>query len=453
MYSITNFIKTYIPSDTCIVLQDSVGRVTNALNVCKYLDLGTTTNVLWVTLSGNLKLNLPFDTTQHAQQAASALRNVLDSLYPNCALQTPIPPLTPYTTLTVTVTQYLVLITNSTVAAFQWYDISDPGNQFGLGVGEVYRVLPLTINDPYPEGTRLSNKEKIFLNFVDLRIEESLIEAQHLKTSGEGQITTDIYSTFLTATNGGSIVSTNSNNIEANNSLLSVDSCNNIKAEESKVIIANSSEVILRSIQGVHGISLDVSPYVFNDVQVDIGTSIGKQGREFINIDPNEVLYAYQRNIYQVILPSPLLIADLVKLLDNPFIFSNATFKFLITTTLNGHSLTIQDKSGNPLKVITDAYLGREVSFIYNNQTGLFELEPIESVTTKKINITVSSNGQTTFTGVTLYPPVYPTISILFINGVEQRYSIDYYFNNSDLIWNSSSHILETTDRVELLYT
>ena len=446
MYLNSNFIKSFTSTDTCIVFQDSTGRVTRTINVCKYLDLGSVNNILWITLSGNIKVNLDFSSSTQAQQAVVTLRSALDSLYPNCALQTPVPSL-PSSILSLTVNQYIAQIANSSFSLLQWYDVTDTNNVFGEGANSVFRVQTLTINDSYPKGIVLSTNKKIILNFTDLVEEESLLLSQHIITTGESQVSTDISSDYLTATNASSITSVNSHTIEADNSIITVTNCSNIVAENSRVILANSTRVEMREISGVSTPVLDLSMYSFSNVQINIGNSIGKQGREDVNTTNNEVLNAYERYIYQQV---PVLSDNLTKVLNSPFDSSSAIFKFIIPNTLNGYTLTIKDFNGNVIASITDAYANKTVSFIFNNVTVLFELEQLEETNQAATFLTVSTNGQTTFSNATSWNPSGTTE--LFINGIKQTYMTDYYFNNSDLIWTNASFSLETTDIVELLY-
>jgi hypothetical protein len=64
--------------------------------------------------------------------------------------------------------------------------------------------------------------------------------------------------------------------------------------------------------------------------------------------------------------------------------------------------------------------------------------------------LTVTVNGQTAFTLSTI--PAIPNLSILSINGIKQRWGIDYSIAATSLTWTNASFTLETTDHMDILY-
>lgn len=442
------FIAPYSPTDTVIGIRtsslDSVVNI-NVGNIQKILGEG---NIVWIVNKDQTRITIPFNNETDAKSAITILNATLEQLLPN--VRSKFGPIAiqavPMTIIPITLANYIIAAGSNSLIQLQYYSVVDSGNVFGFGPGTIYIVQALATNDLSPAGRIASTGEKIILDFSSNKIVSYIHEGNKIFATNDSRVTAST-STYLNASDKSLITASGSQNIEARNfSILDVTNCNKVVVDNfCNLTLANCTNCTFNNITG------NLSAFIFSNITVDKNQSKGLETQAVLNATNNEVLNAY---IVSNRLSIPILAANLIKKLDNPITDANATFIIKAESSQLGiYSLTIQDKNGATLAIITSAYDGLEVSFSFNKVTGLFELNPI-GVKEKVLLLTVGINGQTLFSSVLVPTPIYPTLAKLAVNGVDQVYGVgkDFTITGDSLTWVSTSYNLETTDVVKVTY-
>ena len=452
MYNSSNFIAPYNLTDYVLSFIDTNNRRVININVCRYLNLGVDSNIIWVSLEGNEKITLEFSSALEANSAATLLKNALDTLVPNCPIGgsggSPLPSQT-LTIIDVTVAEYETLRSLSqltdTVDAdkVQWYDVTDTGNLFGEGVGSKFRVLALNPTDGLPAGFCINTLRFGVLDFDNHKFKNTYLNSNNIYTSN------DSYNNSGSAKNifviNKSTLSGNKNEqIYLNNSTVNFISCANIYAQGcSNLILEDSDQCYFENINE------DLHYWRFSTIRVHPTDSIGKVGHRNLASLSSQTLKAYLDDVYNYLVYS----AKGNIYLQNVITQANATFKFIIPDNFIG-SVKIYDYASSVLILtIDESYAGLTLSFIYDKNTGNFYYEK-SCLDTKQtlINLVVSIDGQTSFPGVLTYTPKDPRLSILTVNGQKLIYTIDYDFSGLDVVYTNASFELSISDYVELIY-
>lgn len=444
-YSISNFLGTYAPTDVVLKVFNISGVRTFGVNVCQYDKATTEDAFLWIAQVDQAPIILEFGSTSEAQTALQIFQNAIDALTPNCPFVSATPAAPPQTIISITLIAYQAAQSSNSLIPLQWYDINDTLNVFGLGA--TIRAQARTINDFEPSGIALTSGDLVTINVVDGTVQRR--ENVTSKTVAENRsYITNTSSMFMKATNFSTIVAVSSLYIEANTgSTLNVTNCTYITAiNGSSVTLTNCEYVSFNNITA----NLNTYSGLINNVQVDQSNTIGKLGRQTMDLTNSETLYSYIALVEQV---TPTLTGNLIKTLANPISTANGEFRILVGSGLGSYTLTIQDTASNILATITAALANTVLTFRWNKNTNLFVLVP--NTQTKNVTtLVVASNGQTSITGISPVP-TSPATSELIINGDVQVYgnSADYYIVGNTLFWVSPDFILETTDKVILKYT
>jgi hypothetical protein len=327
----------------------------------------------------------------------------------------------------------------------QWYDIADTFSTFDLG--PTIRVQAKANDDFEPSGMSLTTKELVTINVVDDTIpyrEDTVTKTLAINRS----FITNSGSTYLKASNLSTISAVNSSYIEAsNNSNVTANTCNNVVATNGSVLtVVNGNNIF------ADNINVDFTAFagLINNIEINPTSSIGKLGRETMSTTNSETLYSYINLVEQV---TPVLTANISKILDNPAQLANAEFRILVGSGLGTYTLTIQDSSLTSLFVISSALANTVLTFRWNKVTNLFELVP-NAQSLNVLSLTVGVDGQTNFTGI-VPTPTNPSSSELIVNGDVQTYGVsaDYYVVGDTLFWTNLDFSLEVTDQVIFKYT
>jgi len=454
MYNSSTFISAYNPTDYALVFTDTTGRRVRGINVCRYLNSGVDSNIIWVLLEGDEKIVLDFASVFEANSAITNLKTAIDSLIPNCPIGgsggSPLPSQT-LTINSVTVVQYEVLraageLTNTSHAdKVQWYDVSDTGNLFGQGAGSVFRVLALHPTDGEPIGFCVNSLVMGIMDFDLYKFQNTYNDSLFQITSNNSQINDTIHSKNLISVNNSRIVTKGkeSSFIIANNSVLEVEGCRNIFAENCEVLfLTKSTNCWFENIKG------DYSTYSFSDVKVHSNDTIGKVGHQTIKtVDITLQAYINYTNVY---LPDT---GGFFIALQNVIPQANATFNLIVPVKFT-KTIDIKDHaSGSLLLTIDPAYVGLTLTFIYDKGLDKWYYEKKSDCTKRNIlPLPVTANGQTLFVDVLAYTPKQEVLSTLYVNGQKLVHGVDYNFAGLSVVWTNASFTLETTDYVELYY-
>lgn len=456
MFASQSFLAPYLLTDTALVFVNSQGRRVRGVNVCKYLDSGVSSNVVWVLLEGDFKLELIFETSADAGNAANLLRSAIDSLQINCSLgggsgPSPTPVAEP---ISISLSGYNSMVSSNTVVPLQWYDIIDINNLFGRGASKIYRCLALTTNDIYPQGIILSSNDKVVLDLTTNKILDEIVVKDDVVRLNGGNVILDATSNYIFSVNNSLVTAAVSENIYAHNSTLNVDTCSNITGYNSNVSIYNSQNCTFSDVV------LDLTSLgVFSDIIVNKTNSTGKEGVENIVLDSlvDRTVLAYQDRKFLKF--AGTLNQDVILLVRNISAVVNADFTFYIDSLANlgSYTITVKDfASGDTIATLDTNYTGGSIEVKYDITTSkFFTLAGVAEVSSKtKNSITVISDNQTTFTNVLTYKPKFPSLSQLVVNGCVQEYgnSKDYTITNKTLYWISTDFNLNTTDKIFIIY-
>ncbi len=456
MYNSATFIETYDPSDYVLSFIDISGRRIKSINVCRYLNTGVDSNIIWVLLEGNEKIILDFTNALDANSAATNLKNAIDALASNCPIGGSSSPL-PSQTLTirsVTVAQYEVLraageLTDTVDAdKVQWYDVSDTGNLFGEGAGSVFRVLALWEEDGQPIGFCVNTLKTGVLDFDLHKFQNSYEDVNYELTLNNSRITNSSTtpSTQLIAINESSIITSGvaSEKIYANNSInLTVTECLDIFAYKcGNLTLRNARYCIFENISG------DLASYPYFNIRVHPYDTIGKLGHGSLKTG-NVTLQSYIDYIYQTMFPTGS--GDIT--LVNTITQANATFNLIVPSGYTGLYNVIDYDSSSILLTIDSSYEGLTLTFVYNKVTGEWYYEKKSEATKQSTSsLTVAVLGQTIFVDVLDYIPKKPSLSQLFVNGHKQVYAVDYNIVNRTVVWTNFSFTLDIDDYIEIYY-
>ena len=458
------FIAAYSSTDVAIVLQtrnntgDDPRRV-KGFNVCKYLDSGIDGSTIWILLEGGEKLSFSFDNSMLANIAMNNFRAAIDTLSANCAVNggTPIPEATVISLpLEGAIGSYKALVTANTVVPLQWYDIRDENGVLGKGTFRVFRCLATSTDDGKPQGVILDagsdneNNEKVIIDVIGLKLAEDINPGPSYYSTNKSIIVPTGTNSYLYASNNSSLTAQDCSYISVDHSIVSVNTCNNIKAFNSSIKLVGCQNCVF------DGVTADLSAAGnFNDIVVNKSDSKGKVGEETISFPVllNTTLSAYQSSSRQTL--EGTLIANGTVTLANSIKQANAEFTLIIdaAAVLNGYAIAVKDStSGNTLTTLNSSYLGKEVIFVYDVVTDNFYLKPSSGSNEKRTAVTVIVDSQVNFTNVLDFIPQYPDLSELVINSCVQNYGVDYTISNRNLTWTSTDFNLKTTDQIFIIY-
>lgn len=442
-FTVDTFIGAYNSTDKYISILKSNGDRFLNLNVCQNRKNVVEGTKVIIYQESNKSFTLTFPSTAEATEAHVLLQETIEELSPNCAIEVNITAegivITP-----LTYAAYKAAAAAGTLTVLGYYDVTDAADVLGLGISKVFRVQALYATDYAPigelaltgENIQFNTKDDIVVYYHDV---ENSIELHNNSTlTNTGTIT------FVKASENSTMYTTGTCSyiVAENNSILNTTNCSYITAlNNSNLVIEDSNNVV------VNNITANVSSYgAFTNIVVDKTNSIGKQGKTTIT-EPEEdlELIAYQQTIRQEFIDADTaIIVDLI----NPFAQAHAVFRLKITSLTE--NITVKDAgTDSTLVIITPSNAGEEFVFEWNTTTGEFEYIASVFPLEQRIDVTVGSDGQTTFAGVASPLPLNPDSAKLFING---NRSYTFSLSGGDLIYTASLYALETTDHVILEY-
>jgi len=493
------FIVPYQSSDIILSLQNTSGIILYNINIGRYLSNNTEENILLILLESNETISLTFQSKAEAKLAAINLHEAANILYNNYINVSggsgPIPPdavegyynnidglfyedagysilITPvlnkyyvdltsgkyykwtgvvYTLITITsdpisitLSAYYDLANTDNLIALQWYDITDTTDQIGEGIGQVFRVLALTINDFTPSGTIIGSTKYNYKITLDT-INNSIANIDDVNESNSQLLNSKVAITSSSKTLLINSVGTidNCEGIYSTNSTILLSNSSNIKIFNSSIISDNCTNCTFSNITGVF------SGLVLSDVHIDSSSTIGKRGRSVLNLTTSDLL-AYIDSVTQLI--TGTLTENIVITLKNYAVTSNAKFIFAIDSSLDlgSYTITIRDFVDGDLLIIDKGQIGKLVEFDYDKTSHKFYIYNTSSSIENLLILTVAADDQTMFS--LDFIPTSPNLSKLFINGIKYTYTTDYSIVNANLIWTNNKFNLETTDKLEIYY-
>ena len=436
----SNFITAYSPTDKFIQIVYPNGDRFYNLNVCQRKKVVLVKNKLEIWSEGNLSKEIPFASELDARLGFDALNEALDFLSPNCVNEITNPPAAVFSIIPLTYSTYKTLQSSNSLLELQFYDITDTTNLLGLGNGTIYRVLAKKSDDGYPSGICINTKANVTINVLDNTF--ALYQSENAMSINQS-VCSNTNSNYLFAVNNSRITAIDSNYIEAyNNSGVICDNCLVIKASEgAQIEITNSNNCEFKSVQP----SSIISGY--SDIYVDTKTSIGKEGTQINSLSGTLTLTAYKSPLNQVFdaITGDYTSVDLL----TEFFEANSTFKISLKTI--DYNITFKDSiSGNTLFVATPADSGKSVEFKWDKDLLTYVYIPTSQNLIKKVQLTVSTNGQTVFPSILMPAPIDPNTVKMYINNyLSKDFSIS---GLTTIIYNATEYILETDDSVYIEY-
>lgn len=440
LFESSNFIKAYLPTDKYIQIIYPNGDRFYNLNVCQRKKVVLDKNILEIWSEGNLAKQMTFSSEAEARLGFDALNQALDLLYPNCVNEITNPPAAVFSVIPVTYSTYKTLQSTNSLLELQFYDVTDTTNQLGVGIGFIYRLLAKKTDDYYPSGFCINTRANVTINTIDNTFAlYQFGNATSINQSG----CTGINSGYLFAVNNSVINATDSNYIEAyNNSQIDCLNCQVIKVSEgTQIQTQNCDNCEFKGLQPVASIN------GYSQVYIDTKTSIGKGETETNSGSGTLTLYAYKNGLNQVF--DAIVGAYTAVNLATEFPQANATFKVSFGTI--AYNIVFKDlDSGATLLTATPTLSGKTAEFVWDKNLLTYVYVPTDPELIKRVNLTVTSDGQTIFPTVLIPAPLDPNTVKMYINNSP---SLDFSISGSTtIIYNESEYSLETDDAVYVEY-
>jgi hypothetical protein len=445
-FSAATFIVATSPSDKVIRFQTIDSQIVGGMNVCVFDSLAFAENEMWVQFDGGDKIILTFSSATEVSTAAANLRAIIDSLYVNCAVTIPGPPTSPVV-VSKTLAQFNIDRTGSALAPNTVYEINDLVNTFNLPVSGIFHVIVDKPDSRILRGVNIVTNSFVEMDFVLNKIVHLYDTVNDVEIRGDAAqyVPTGVVQHII-----------------GRNSTIIADTVTKAKVENSIIYISNSSAVEIHECPGItlnnvtnsyfYGITGNYSALVLDKVRVDVrGRQSGKTGKEIISSTDMEIIYAFERYGRLVV---PTLITSITKVLDSHFTTVETMFEFVVPAAGIGAGIdiTVKDSAGAILTIINDKHAGKApVKFIYNITSSKYELFE-EVVEEHRTVVTVSSNGQTSFSNILPYNIIDVSRTDLYVNARKQFYGVDYTITGRTITWISTDFPLETTDYIEILH-
>lgn len=454
MLNPSTYIASYTSTDKTVVIVDTNTNVLVSFNICAIVNATTISKDLVLHFTDGFKYTLNFASSQDAITALITWNLAMDTLCPNCLIANTSAP-TPTSVTQITKTAYDILWNAGTVVPYTPYEIIDTLDEFGEGTNLIYCFTPVKNDETFMDAKLKSDDVLYTLDFRSNIAYAKRKAAEFIVLDTRAALTTDGTSQYLKVTESSYLDSTNSFRITVTNkSLAAVVDCSDVTIENGSAVILNSAtNVTVKNVQG------DLSSYVLSNVTLD-NNSIGKLTNEEIPDVATLTLNAYEKGVYQQI---PITISQAMTItLDDPIALlinngdkANSMFYFNVPATGLAFDIIVLDASATQIDLITNGEAGLTIQYKYNSTTDLFEKAAVFKTTSLSVNYTevlpITTNGQTLFALTTT--STYPTLSTLFLNGVKQRYSVDYVITGgSVLTWLDTTTTLSTTDLIEIYY-
>lgn len=456
MLNSATYITSYTSTDKTVVIVDTNTNVLISFNICAIVNATALSKDLVLHFTDGFRYVLNFSSLQDAQAALITWNLVMDTLCPNCLIANTSAP-APTSITQITKTAYDLLWNAGTVAPYTPYEVIDTLNGFGEGTNLVYCFTPIKVDETFMQAKLKSDSVLYTLDFATSTVFGKEIAAQDIILRNHSSILTDSSSTFILVDNDSYLDTTNSKKIKLfGNSSAQLTDCEHITVDEESAVILNlATNVVLRNVQG------DLSPYTLENVTLD-NNSIGKLINEVVTNTSTQTLNAYERGVYQTF---PSMTQNMTITLDDPIALlinngdkANSMFYFVVPDLgLGGFNVVIRNSAATTIDTLTNGEAGLTIQYKYNSITNLFEKAAVFKATSLTVNnyqvIPISSGGQTSFPSVLTSSSAFPGLTSLFLNGIKQRYAVDYVITGGTTItWLDTTTILATTDLIEIYY-
>ncbi len=456
MLNASTYIASYTTTDKTVVIVDTNTNVLISFNICAIVNATVLSKDLVLHFTDGFRYVLNFTSLQDAQAALITWNLAMDTLCPNCLIANTSAPI-PASVTKITKTAYDLLWNAGTVVPYTPYEVIDTLNEFGEGTNLVYCFTPIKVDETFMQAKLKSDSILYTLDFARNMVFGKEIAAQDITLSNHSTILVDGGSSFIEVNDGSYLDIATSRGVRVlGRSMAQIVDCEQILIDEGCAVILNSAtNVVLRNVQG------DLSGYTLANVTLD-NNSIGKLMNEVITDTAAQTLNAYEKGVYQTF---PNMTQNMTITLDDPIALlinngdkANSMFYFVVPDLgLGGFNVVIQDSAATTIDVLTDSEAGLTIQYKYNSITNLFEKAAVFKATSLTVNnyqvIPISVGGQTSFPSVLTASCAFPSLTSLFLNGVKQRYSVDYVITGgTTLTWLDTTTTLATTDLIEIYY-
>lgn len=456
MLNSATYITSYTSTDKTVVIVDTNTNVLVSFNICAIVNATVVSKDLVLHFTDGFRYVLNFSSLQDAQAALITWNLAMDTLCPNCLIANTSAP-APTSVTQITKTAYDILWNAGTVVPYTPYEVIDTLNEFGEGINNIYCFTPIKVDETFMEAKLKSDSVLYTLDFVRSMVFRKEIAAQDITLSNHSSILTDGSSTFIEVNDGSYLDIASSRGVKVlGRSSAQVTGSEHILIDEgSVVVLSTATNVVIRNVQG------DLSGYALANVTLD-NNSIGKLMNEVITDTATQTINAYEKGVYQTF---PSMTQNMIITLDDPIALlinngdkANSMFYFVVPDLgLGGFNVVIKDSAATTIDTLTDGEAGLTIQYKYNSITDLFEKAAVFKATSLTVNnyqvIPISSGGQTSFPSVLTASSAFPSLTSLFLNGVKQRYAVDYVITGGTTItWLDTTTILATTDLIEIYY-
>lgn len=447
-FSAANFITPTSPSSKIIRFRDDTLVPVGGMYVCNFKSVATEEETMLIRMADNSKFTFIFASATEAKSAMVNLLVEIDNLSPNCVVGVPIASPTPVAvpnTYATFKTDYLA----STLTTNTIYQVTDAGGTLGQGAGFVFYTQFFTAdaNDGLIEAFSTASRGyyKIDLStnsvvgFDDLP-NKIVIVGNPALVSVTGTLTTSDFYNATVVTTGNVTGSRFKNTTVSGNDFVNV-------------LVENSAGLILNDVTDstFRGITGNFAAYDFVNVIVDKDAlNTGFIG-ELTASTSNAQTYTAFINENTLVLPT--LVSDIYATLASPFTDVVVEQRIMVPSGGIGtnKTFTVKDSGGSTIDTITNAFAGQTLVYRFNPVTLEFEKVVTSNRLTNTV-ITIGSNGQTLFSSVLAFIPTVPSALILTVNGVVQKYSIDFSITGTSITFLNADFSLETTDKMAATY-
>lgn len=454
MFSTSNFIYSYAPTDRAIRIIDTSGNIVHTINICNYQKSGVFGANLAISMEDQFdEYLLSFPSNSEAKVALNMFKNTINTLKPNCVSNFnsgPAP--VPGTTVSITYVAFKALQVANNLVPLQWYDISDTTNILFNNGNKIIRVLVQETDDRHNRGQIIGSHEYVVFDCVLDKITYYNDSVKNITiVNGTPNNHSFTNSDNIFSSNSSAINADASFKIEASNSSnLTCSSCMGIKATNfCNLTLSNASNVTFNNIQQ----NMSSFPFTLSNLEIDRNNSLGKHGFTNRNNPSGTILLnAYGDQIEQ----------DITFTTNNNTVIFNlsnlitqAKSIFRIRYKGNGINNTITVANNNlPIIVIMDNNKDNTLEFSYNSALGIYELRNIEtkvSLNGKSVQLTGLATGQINFN--LNIPITAPEKTELFINGIKQLYSLDFFYNSTLGLFQylNRFYIINSNDELEFI--
>lgn len=439
-FSSSNFLGTYnSATDRAISFFNTANQIVGGINVCGISSITYKDTIVQIDFDAiSASYQLEFISASEAKIAANMLKNALNALLPNCTTGVSLPPAST-TQLTKTYSEFKSEASSNNLSPNTVYMVTDTSGDLNLGIAYTFYVIPS------------NSGQNIFPDCISttgdiLQIDISANEVIYLYNKVSGN---RVYESFVAYSGSNTNLDIKNSNLTLNNVvgsrfsgvMGSFTNCSNIVVEScSGLNLANTTN------SSFYGISGNYAPYTFSNIKVDPRISRAGKVGDALGPNSNSTLIAF---INPQNITVPTLTQNITWNIQNPFANVNAAFYLYIPSAgIGPYTLTLRDSStSNIITTISSEATGSVVEIGYDLSANEWKL--IRQLTKNFTqNITISSDGQTVFPNALPYPVTNPSEVKLYVNGVHQKYGVDYTITGSTLTWTSSDFILETSDEM-----